>query len=484
MPIRFDDIGSNGQFLKDTTPLTEKLDTRPHYDAISEMMSNIIDEKQRMKNTAAIDMVGALTPVIYYQVIGDNDGSYRVAGENPSDISIDNKKYKLIKDFKIKFNGPIDSDPGEDEGTKSFVTSGTITILPRTIKPNEGDLFIINYYNKKMCYIIDTVTVKSFEQDSGFECSFNLYKQDYEPDQKQITGIYRFIQQFVGTTYRSVLKPEEYENLIKFQKLYKHLSSVFNTLFYDSILNVYIIKDYKATYSRDENNYNINKNTLGKLNGYFRATVNYSSSPADRSVVDRDDGCCYDNLLNRFMAKNRVFRYFDDLLITVDPLLPEDRIAYKRSVFSCLEARSVSNYKNKFVSPVKIDVAQPGISPLFVGKTSILHTDNAIEGVKDIVFPQSLIKQLDTGKSVNMDISCNDKVYSSPFDSLIAETITRYVYRKTDDFVDRFKFLYENTDELYEHSIKSVDIYYLFPLLGYVLEKFIEEIYQDNITLK
>lgn len=481
MPIRYDDIGNNGQYLQDKTPLTEKLETKPQYDAISDMMSNIIDEKQRMKNTAAIDMVGALTPVIYYQLVPNND--YSVASDQPTDVALDEKKYKLIKDFKVKFNGPIDANDEGEEGTKSYITAGTITILPRTIKPNEGDLFVVNYYNKKMCYVIDTVTVKSFEQDSGFECSFNLYKQDFVPKEGSITGTYTFIQEFVGTTYRAVLKPEEYENLIKFQKLYKHLSTTFNTLFYNSITNIYTINDYKATYSLKENNYNINSNTLGRINGYFRATKNVFTSPANKSFVDRDDHCCYDNYLNEFISKNKIFRYFDDLLITIDPLLPEDRIGYKRSVFGCLEARSVSNYKNKFVSPIKINVCQPGIPPLFVGKTNILHLERPIEGISDEVFPQSLIKQLETGKSTDMSISCNDKAYPS-MESLIIETITRYIYRRTDDFVDRFKALYDNIDDLYEHKMKEINIYYLFPLIGYIIEKTIEELYQDNISLK
>lgn len=483
MPIRYDDIGNNGQYLKDTTPLTEKLETKPQYDALSDMMSNIIDEKQKMKNTAAIDMVGALTPIVYYQLVSSADNNYAVSNDSPSDLAIDEKKYKLIKNFKVKFNTPIDASDEGEEGTSSYVTAGSITILPRTIQPNAGDLFVVNYYNRKMCYVIDTVNVKSFEQDSGYECSFNLYKQDYEPSYDAITGTYNFVQELIGTTYRAVLKPEEHENLIKFQKLYNHLSSVFNSIFYNSDMNVYVIKDYKATYTLKENNYNINSNTLGHLQGYYRATVNISTSSANRNYVDRDDHCCYDNFLNEFIAKHRVFRYFDNLLITIDPLLPEDRIAYKRSVFGCVETRSVSNYKNKFVSPIKINVCQPGISPLFVGKTNILHTENLIPNVKDEVFPSSLIKQLDTGKSADMNISCNDKAYPS-LESLIIETITRFVYKKTDDFVDRFKTLYENIDDLYEHKIMAIDIYYLFPLLGYIIEKTIEELYEDNITLK
>ena len=193
MPVRYDDIGLNGQYMKDTTPLVEKMDAKKQYDAVSDMMSNIIDEKQKMKNTAAIDMVGTLTPITYYQVIAESSANYTVSNNQPTDLSINETKYNLIKNFKVKFTGPIDNDTEGEEGTKSFVTNGSFIVLPRTIKPNEGDLFIINYYNKKMCYVVNTVNVKSFEQDSGFECQFSLYKQDYVVPTNQIKGTYEFI---------------------------------------------------------------------------------------------------------------------------------------------------------------------------------------------------------------------------------------------------------------------------------------------------
>ena len=110
MPVRYDDIGLNGQYMQDTTPLVEKMDAKKQYDAVSDMMSNIIDEKQKMKNTAAIDMVRTLTPIIYYQVIAESSANYTVSNNQPSDLSINETKYNLIKNFRVKVTGPIDND--------------------------------------------------------------------------------------------------------------------------------------------------------------------------------------------------------------------------------------------------------------------------------------------------------------------------------------------------------------------------------------
>ena len=81
-----------------------------------------------------------------------------------------------------------------------------------------------------------------------------------------------------------------------------------------------------------------------------------------------------------------------------------------------------------------------------------------------------------------MEVKCTGKVYSS-IDNFIIETITRYVYNKTDDFIDRIKYLYDHIDSLYEHEISYNNIFYLFPLLGYVLEHSLQKIYSDNVEL-
>ena len=81
-----------------------------------------------------------------------------------------------------------------------------------------------------------------------------------------------------------------------------------------------------------------------------------------------------------------------------------------------------------------------------------------------------------------MNLKCSDIIYNS-LDSMMIETIVRYVYNRKDDFVDRFVYLYENMDNLYEHDISYANIYYLFPLIGFILEKQLEEMYKNNIIL-
>jgi hypothetical protein len=185
------------------------------------------------------------------------------------------------------------------------------------------------------------------------------------------------------------------------------------------------------------------------------------------------------------MTKNRIFRRYDGVTLSVEALLNLDRVGYKRSIFSCLETRTVANFKNTFVSPINIGYMQHGVPSYLVGKKNVIHSDvpimDMIEG--NSLFPEKLITNIKNGDPKDMNDSCNNKIYSS-IESMIIETIVRFVFNKTFDFIDRFEYLYNNIDKLYEHDMKYSDIFYLFPMLGYVIEKSLEEIYSDNILLR
>jgi hypothetical protein len=109
---------------------------------------------------------------------------------------------------------------------------------------------------------------------------------------------------------------------------------------------------------------------------------------------------------------------------------------------------------------------------------SVYHTN---PDQKEFI-PESLKDRLINGKQQDMSLKCTGTIYNS-IDSMMIETIVRYVYKKTDDFDERFLYLYDNMDNLYEHDISYANIYYLFPLIGFILEKQLEEMYNNNIVL-
>lgn len=489
MPKKFNDYDSDDEYLL-SIPITERIttpQTETEQHNTEDMLSEIVEERTKMKNTSMMQMVGVLTTVTYYRSVKDPQNNYASDSNGPNNVAIDTKKYDEISKFKVKINGAANFGQEGEEDNKSYESSGSLVILPRTIKPVEGDLFIMSYYGRDVCYRISTVETKAFEQDSGFECQYSQYKEDYRLPESMIASKYIYYHEFVGTTYRPVLTLKEYENIQHLGDLCNHISQVFNDLFYDKTVNGYLYKNYDAEKrGKDCLLDNNNINTLGKRGGLFRGnydgdSISYQNMPR---IVRKED-IAYDNMLNHFITKNRIFRKYDGITLSVEALLNLDRVSYKRSIFNCLETRTVANFKNTFVSPVNIGYMQHGVPSYLVGKKNVIYSDvPIIDGSEEEFFPIKLTSNIINGKkSDEMKDPCSSRMYSS-IEAMIIETITRFVYKETHDFIDRFEYLYNNIDKLYEHNMKYSDIYYLFPMLGYVIEKSLEEIYSDNILLR
>ncbi len=262
------------------------------------------------------------------------------------------------------------------------------------------------------------------------------------------------------------------------------MSDVFNDLFYDRDIDSYLCKNYEKEHSKVKFVDNNNINTLGKRKGVFRASyqgdcMTHTNLP---NVIPTED-ILYDNLLNKFISSNRIFNHYNGLLLSVEPKMGEDRVGYKRSVFGCLEAKSVANYRNTFVSPIKIEILNPSINAYFVGKLNVIHGEDLLPadaclGLLDKLKNSLLLVQ----KTTDLHTKCTNTVYQS-MEVFLIETIVRYVYGVCEDFSDRFKYLYENIDKLYEHEMSYIDIYYLFPMVGYILTKTLNEMYSNNIDL-
>lgn len=491
MPIKYDDLNNVGVdpiLDGQQTPLVEHLNDKPKSDVISDVMTNIIENKEKLKNTSLINMIGVLTPVTYFHITHDPTGNYATDTNGPNDISVNMNKYTKINNFKIRMSSENNFDNDIDEQEKSYISSGSMIILPRTLKPYENDMFVMKYYNKYLWYRVTSVKVKGFENDSGFECEFTLYDtlENFNIAKEFIIEEVDYIQELVGTTYRPIMASTDYAKLRKIQNLYNHLSGVFNSLFYDKRINCYLLKYHEEVKTYKENITNIN--TLGKQKGLFRANYNLEFNINLPKPVNMEN-IYYDSLLNEFIAKNNIFRSYDGLLIAIEPVLPQDRTVYRRSIFGCLETTSVSYYKNTIVSPINITISQPGLPAFFVGKKNIIHSaekslynsgnpDDEVE-----LLPSNLVNRILNGKTLDLTTHCSKSVYGS-VDSLIIETIVRYVYKHTDDFLDRFMYLHDHIDDLYETVIAHPNIYYLFPLLGFVIDKSVKTIYQDNVYLR
>lgn len=494
MPIKYNNYKEKDDFIGNV-PISEQINEVPEDQAkMADMLSNIIKEKQKSDNTSIIKMMGALTPVTYYHTVSNAiNTSIASDAQGPADVANDSKSYEKIKNFLVKIESSVDLTSPDNENDKAYNASGSLYILPRTIQPVEGDYFIMEYYNKTYCWFVTSVELSTFESGTGFKCAFEMYKKDYTPDESQVVETYIYHHEFTGTTYRPILTNEEFEILQHGGEVYNHLSDVFNDLFYNRSINNYIFKDYD--YEKSNNNYkDINNiNTLGLRGGVFRAAFDgEDKTMISHPRVVKEEAMAYDNFLNEFVYKNKIFRKYNGMLLTIEPLLTIDRISYKRSVYNCIETNTVAYFKNTSVSPINVPMLQQGLCSYLVGKKNVIYHENDMNTFLETnykpdmpdcfseFFPHSLTDSILNGKNVDMNTKCTGIVYAS-IENFIIETITRYIYNKTDDFIDRIKYLYENLDNLYEHEIAYNKIFYLFPMLGYVIEHTLQKLYSDNI---
>ena len=107
MPKKFNDYDDDSDYLSNI-PITERI-TTPQTDTVQsnteDMLSEIVDERTKMKNTSMMEMVGVLTTVTYYRSVKDPQNNYASDSNGPNGVALDTKKYDEISKFKVKING-------------------------------------------------------------------------------------------------------------------------------------------------------------------------------------------------------------------------------------------------------------------------------------------------------------------------------------------------------------------------------------------
>lgn len=451
---------------------------------------NIINEKLNVKNTSVMNMINLTTQVTWYHLVNDGITSNFAIDTTPvSGIAFDDKKYDIIRNYDVRLDDPFSpTEEGDQETIRSQITEGSLTILPRTIKPNENDMFSLVYLDKLNFYRVTEVTPVSLEQDAGFKCSFSLFESDRHLTEKdfeerlQINRVYQFHMELVGSSYRPIITYDDEEFLTKMRKLYNTVGEIFIENCYDKALNTYFIRYEGKDSSKitDINNiYRFHRcpqgcNAPPNYRGYVG--VDYHYYELDYVPIN-----VYDNLLIYFMKKHRIFEEINKRIVCPDLLLPVYDGMYMRSIFAAVEERDDKRFKNKHTIETAIKVQEPGTSALLVGKYIVSHED-APSMTSAQLLSQTLI-DLIVNKPLDLTKPFREKEYNS-YSALISEIIAKYVLRISSDHEEPLLALYENMSYLYKDSVMSENIFYLYPLLGYVINRTLEEKFKDNTIIK
>ena len=126
MPKKFNDY-DDSDYLSNI-PITERI-TTPQANTIQntteDMLSEIVDERTKMKNTSMMEMVGVLTTVTYYRSVKDPQNNYASDSNGPNGVALDTKKYDEISNFKVKINGSANFGQEGEENNKSYESNGS-----------------------------------------------------------------------------------------------------------------------------------------------------------------------------------------------------------------------------------------------------------------------------------------------------------------------------------------------------------------------
>ena len=96
MPIKYNKNQGSDDYINNV-PITEQISNQDSTEQkINDMLSNIIEEKQKLNNTSMIKMMSSLTSVTYYHIVPELSVNNSIASDSsgPSDIGVETKKYQ------------------------------------------------------------------------------------------------------------------------------------------------------------------------------------------------------------------------------------------------------------------------------------------------------------------------------------------------------------------------------------------------------
>lgn len=225
-------------------------------DAKQFMNDNIFNYEQRLESQYTIFLDKNPTFVTYYHICNATsitDTGFlnveRVIGENSP------VQFQRIEDFPIYGIESIKLDlSDEDQGlTSSFEGEGII--LPNTIQPYPNDCFTISYLDRNYLFMISSVNYDTIKSNNFYNISFfikTLNPGEAAQINKQIEDRFTCIFENIGTDDKCLMKVDEYEKIVKLEKVYDSLVEQYMTLYYNSKYNSLLFSESDGTYLYDK----------------------------------------------------------------------------------------------------------------------------------------------------------------------------------------------------------------------------------------
>jgi len=453
----------------------------------SVLTGSLKTSQELTKNANLNKLGGARTEIIYFHQVPRDRNNCLVNINGLSDADPNLQQYVRINKFVVKLEA-IDTawEEPDNGGAKSPVFDGKITILPNTIQPYANDRYLLFYQGKTRLFKVTEATPVTADNQTAYELGSTLENNDFVYEGSQIENMvvdeYVFEENHIGTEFRTIFRKSEYETIYNLKYLYHGIGKVYIERFYNKNLNTYLLR-YENNL-KDDNEYVSSKFTILTPDGKEKpgTVINPIDDPFFASEYDGRD--MYDSELIEFMLRNRIF----DEEINFNHIIPTQfgknrkPKAYNYTIFDALETKNRSKFKNKFQLPIELNTTSPVAQPVMFGKISLLHVATPAETTITL-FPKKFPDIITA--TINDVIPALDYRAGNVYDKIVY-MIALYI-NKYDRHITSFLLsIYNQLEELecFENSVLKNEVFYLYPIVGYIIKTVLQEYVDKETTNK
>jgi len=225
-------------------------------------------------------------------------------------------QYNKIVDFPIYLENEVSfSQQLEEESGFDVESEGSAIVLPGTIIPQNDDIIIFKFLEKKYIYRIANVETSNTSMRTFYRISFFLSPGDIDIlEDRQVKDEYKAIYDNLGTELDVVIPQKSFTFIDDIEEIINYLSERYIRFYYDSKMNSFI-------YNKDKINM--------AIHDFYK------------------DNGIYDPKLAEFIKRNELFINNKSFLknIYVECLLKNRDLDYERCFYSYLETGNEEEYK-------------------------------------------------------------------------------------------------------------------------------------------
>lgn len=181
--------------------------------------------------------------VTYYSINSAQSRADVGTGGIQSDIGADSPiRYNQIKEFPIYNMPELKPDLNYDEtGMDIELEPSDITILPGTVKPVPGDMFLVSFPGiQDFLFTINNIRYNTIQSNDFYMCDAHLRSTgDKIADmvKPQIVEKYHCIFENIGTQDKCFLKDSEIDEVNTIVKAFEELRDIYHNKYYNRVAN-------------------------------------------------------------------------------------------------------------------------------------------------------------------------------------------------------------------------------------------------------